>query len=269
MTLMSLADCCRRLSIDPKTFRRWLKAAQLSLQPHPTDGRSKGLCPEQLEQVAAAHRRTLVGLSAQPEASPTTNRSASARASAAPAEPVLPESELLCTLLAQLSTVQEQLSRLSHQLEPLLPPASAAPVHSSALGDGSPVASLPAGLPAASKQQQTVEAPQPRPPARVLPLVEYGWDGHYVVICPKEGRLSFEPDSAEWFAWLSSRSSFRFVGKAGRFTAHRECERLPNAVWRAHRKLRNHTYNQRLAHTPDLTISVLEEAAATLQAHLK
>ena len=99
--------------------------------------------------------------------------------------------------------------------------------------------------------------------------MEYGRDGHYVVICPKEGRLGFEPDSPEWFAWLESRSSFRFVGQAGRFTAHREVSRLPNAVWRAHRKLRNHTCNQRLAHTPGLTISVLEQAAATLQAHLK
>jgi hypothetical protein len=129
--------------------------------------------------------------------------------------------------------------------------------------------SPPAGLPAASDQQASGQASPSRPPAQVLPLVEYGRDGHYVLICPQEGRLSFEPDSQEWFAWLSSRSSFRFVGKAGRFTAHRECERLPNAVWRAHRKLRNHTYNQRLAHTPSLTVSVLEQAAATLQAHLK
>ncbi len=90
-----------------------------------------------------------------------------------------------------------------------------------------------------------------------------------MVICPKQGRLSFEPDSPQWFTWLESRSSFRFVGKAGHFTAHREVSRLPNAVWRAHRKLRNHTYNQRLAHTPDLTSRVLEQAAATLQAHLK
>ena len=52
-------------------------------------------------------------------------------------------------------------------------------------------------------------------------------------------------------------------------TAHRESERLPNAVWRAHRKMRNQTSNQRLAHTPELTICVLEQAAATLQAHLK
>ena len=90
-----------------------------------------------------------------------------------------------------------------------------------------------------------------------------------MVLCPKQGLLPFEPESPAWFAWLATRCSFRFVGKEGRFTAHRECDRLPNAVWRAHRKVGNHTSNQRLAHTPALTSSVLEQAAATLQAHLK
>jgi hypothetical protein len=259
MTLITLTDCCRLLAIDPKTFHRWLAAAQLSLQPHPTDGRSKGLPTEQLEQLATAHRRTLVGLWAQPQASPAHSRS----------EPALPESKLLCTLLAQLSRVQEHLERLSHQLVQFVQPQSAGPVHPPALEDPAVVANRPAVLPAASDKQASVEETQSRPLTQVLPLVEYGRDGHYVVICPKEGRLSFEPDSPEWFAWLESRSSFRFVGQAGRFTAHRESDRLPNAVWRAHRKMRNHTYNQRLAHTPGLTISVLEQAAATLQAHLK
>jgi hypothetical protein len=268
MTLMSLADCCRRLAIDPKTVRRWLKAAQLELVPHPTDGRSKGLSPEHLQQVASAQRRTLVPLWALPSSEPTPSRPEAARASA-PAEPVLPASERLCGLQAQLSTLQEQLDRLSHQLEPLLQPASAGPAHPPALEEAAAIASPPALRPSASDKQETVQESRPRPAARVFPLVEYGHDGHYVLISPKEGRLGFEPDSPEWFAWLESRSSFRLVGKAGRFTAHRECDRLPTAVWRAHRQMRNHTYNQRLAHTPGLTSSVLEQAAATLQAHLK
>ncbi len=266
MTLLSVADCCRRLAIDPKTLRRWLAAGQLSLSPHPTDGRSKGLCPELLEQLAIAHRRTLVPCQTQPPAEPTPSGPESARASATPF--VLPSSELLSMLLAQLSTVHEQLSRLSQQLELRLSPEGAGPVQPLAPQEAEAVARPPAVLPAASTQQTVQETP-PRPPARVLPLVEYGRDGHYVLICPKEGRLSFEPDSPDWFAWLESHSSFRFVGKKGHFTAHREVSRLPNAVWRAHRKIRNHTYNQRLAHTPDLTIRMLEQAAATLQAHLK
>jgi hypothetical protein len=94
-------------------------------------------------------------------------------------------------------------------------------------------------------------------------------EGHYIVICPTHGLLPFEPESPPWFAWLATRSSFRFVGHHGRFTAHRENDRLPNAVWRAHRKVRHQTYNLRLAHTPELSIAVLEQAAATLQAQLK
>jgi len=57
-------------------------------------------------------------------------------------------------------------------------------------------------------------------------------------------------------------------GKQGRLTAHRELERVPNGAWRAHRQIRNHTYNLRLGSTQSLTIAVLEQAAAELQAHL-
>jgi transposase-like protein len=210
MTFLSLTDCCRKLAIDPKTFRRWVKQAQLSLEPHPTDGRCKGLRPEQLQQLATAHRHTLAPCQTQPPPELPTSREDAAQASPAPPAP---SSELLCRLLAQLATVQEQLARLSQQLSEGLPPAVAGPAHPPALWEAAAVASLPAMLPAACNQQEMVEETPPRPPARVLPLVEYGRDGHYVVICPKQGRLSFEPDSPQWFAWLEGRSSFRFVGK--------------------------------------------------------
>jgi hypothetical protein len=209
MTLLSVADCCRRLCIDPKTFRHWLEAAHLSLSPHPTDGRSKGLPPKHLELLAAAHRRMLVPWPSQPEASPPTSREDAARASAPAPEPTLPASELLSMLLAQLSLMHEQLARLSHQLEPLVPPAVAGPLHPPALSQTAAALSPPAVRPWASDKQEAVQESRPRPPARVLPLVEYGRDGHYVLICPQEGRLSFEPDSPQWFAWLEGRSSFR------------------------------------------------------------
>ena len=102
----------------------------------------------------------------------------------------------------------------------------------------------------------------------MLPLIEYGSQGTYVVICPTHGLLALEPDTPQWFAWLATISSFRFVGKRGRFTAHREVERLPRAAWRAHRSMRSHTYNLRLGSTQSLTIATLEQAAATLHAHL-
>src|SRR5258708_39937365 len=101
----------------------------------------------------------------------------------------------------------------------------------------------------------------------VLPRVEYGKEGRYVVMCPKHGLLPLEPDTPEWFAWVAKQSSFRFVGKLGRLTAHHEW-RVPRGAWRAHRQIRNHSYTLRLAPTQELTIAVLAQAAEALQAHL-
>ena len=58
--------------------------------------------------------------------------------------------------------------------------------------------------------------------ARVIPRVEMGAAGSYVLICPHEGELAFATNSLEWFEWLCSLSSFRFIGHSGRFTAYRE-----------------------------------------------
>jgi hypothetical protein len=88
-----------------------------------------------------------------------------------------------------------------------------------------------------------------------------------VVICPKGGLLPFEPETPEWFAWLAEQSSFRFVGRAGTFSAHHEW-RVPKGAWRAHRHIRNQSYHLRLAPTQELTLVVLEQAAEALQAHL-
>ena len=88
------------------------------------------------------------------------------------------------------------------------------------------------------------------------------------MVCPKQGLLALTPESLEWFAWLATQSAFRFIGRQGRFTAHHEVLRVPNGAWRAHRHIRNHSYTLRLGLTQDLTLAVLEHAAATLQAHL-
>src|SRR6266567_5395880 len=72
MTMVSLTDCCRLLVIDPKTLRRWLSHCGLSTQPHPLDARCKCVTREQVEQLAAVHRRTLAdqeGLHVHPETS--------------------------------------------------------------------------------------------------------------------------------------------------------------------------------------------------------
>src|SRR5207237_2524390 len=67
MTLIALTDCCRRLSIDSKTLRRWLAQAGLPVQAHPEDARCKGLSREHLRQLATLHHRWLPAL---PEAEP-------------------------------------------------------------------------------------------------------------------------------------------------------------------------------------------------------
>lgn len=260
MTILSVTDCCRLLAIDPKTLRRWLAQAQLTLEPHPTDARLKGVTRDHLLLVASAHRRTLPALPEErPAPAPT----------GPPPEPPLPGELLdllqtLTALPAQLAALQQQLAALTQLLHP--PPVTACHAHHGAAGLGQP---KPAKAAARSRPSASSATKRPGPPAHVLPLVEYGTDGHYVVICPKHGLLPLEPDTPAWFAWLATLSSFRFVGKQGRLTAHRESQRLPKAAWRAHRKIRNHTYNQRLGQTEGLTIAVLEQAAAALHAHLK
>jgi hypothetical protein len=100
----------------------------------------------------------------------------------------------------------------------------------------------------------------------ILPLVEYGAQGTYVVISPEQGRLSFEPDSPEWFAWLSTLPSFRFVGQHGRFTAFRGYQCTSHTSWWAHRQIHSHSHRHRLGLTASVTIECLELAASSLQA---
>jgi transposase-like protein len=264
MTLIALTDCCRRLSIDPKTLHRWLAQAQFSAEAHPADARSKGLTRDQLLLLATAHRRTLAPLPEERPAPVPTGP---------PQEPPLPRELLdllqtLTALPAQIAALQQQLAGLTQVLHPLppQPPVTACHAHDGGRFVGQPT---PAKASARSRPCASSATKPPRPPAHVLPLVEYGTQGHYVVICPKQGLLPLEPDTPAWFAWLATLSSFRFVGRLGRLTAHRESQRVPGAAWRAHRKIRNHTYNQRLGQTQCLTIAVLEQAAAALHSHLK
>lgn len=255
MTFVSVADACRRLGIDAKTLHRWLAEAQLPLHRHAIDGRKKGVSDEHLQALARLHQRRLAPL---PEMPPVPNPGQMPEL----AEVLLGLPERLGTFQAQIAAVQQQMAELSHLLQQPAP----APT--------SPVAPLQQSRMSRRASQPARPAPRPRPaantphkPVHVIPRVEYGEEGRYVVICPKEGLLAFEPDSPAWFAWLATQSAFRFVGRAGHFSAHHE-ERVPRGAWRAHRHLRNRVYIQRLAPTQELTIAVLEQAAAALQAHL-
>jgi hypothetical protein len=103
--------------------------------------------------------------------------------------------------------------------------------------------------------------------SRVLPLIEYGAQGH-VAVCPKEGVLSLQVDSLEWFDWLATLVSFRFMAPTGRFTAYRHinCGRRVR-TWIAHRYFHGRIYKTVLGVTDHLTIACLEQAAAQLQEH--
>jgi len=257
MTLISLTDCCRRLSLDPKTLRRWLDLAHVPLLPHPTDARIKGIKAWQLHQVATAHRRWLADF---PEAVPPPVPLS------LPQEPSPLSGELIDVLQtipelsAQIVVLQQRLAELTLLLPPV--PVSASPAQEESAAIMAEPVAVPA-TPATSSSAKRLTAP-----AHVLPLVEYAPQGGYVIICPEHGLLTFEPDSLDWFTWLATRSSFRFMGQSGRFTAHREFKRVPGCAWRAHRQIRNHTYNIRLGSTETLTIAALEQAAAELQTHL-
>ncbi len=122
--------------------------------------------------------------------------------------------------------------------------------------------------------------PAPAPECRLLPvevrarsrvtaLIEFGAQGQYVAVCPRLGVLSLVPDSPQWFDWLASLSSFRFVGPAGRFSACRASEKGQyTRRWAARRWFHGYDFWLYLGVTDRLTLASLEQAAAALQARV-
>lgn len=258
MTFVSVAQASARLGIDAKTLRRWLAQAQLALHSHPHDARQKGLSAQELHLLAQRHQRSLAPL---PQESPAPGAHELPAGGAA----LLALPERLDALHAQLAALQQQVTDLTVLLQQPLPlPTSAlapAPQPPVAKRLPKPTSSAPRSRPAAPATVNT-----PPKPVHILPRVEYDRRGGYVVICPKHGLLPLEPDTPQWFAWVAQQDSFRFVGKAGHFTAH-HAWRVKKGAWRAHRHIRNHSYTLRLAPAQELTMAVLEQAAAALQAH--
>jgi len=70
------------------------------------------------------------------------------------------------------------------------------------------------------------------------------------------------PDSPEWFDWLATLSSFRFLGQQGRLSTYRNPGRTS---WMAYRRIHGRRYDYGLGNTKLLTIAHLEQMAATLQ----
>jgi len=260
MTLIAQSECCTMLGIDPKTLRTWLKHAHLSFTAHPSDARLKCLTDTHVQHLATLHARPLSATLPAPVSG-------------------VSEVELSQTVLrlqAQVATLQEQLAQFALELlrerefhtaqrlsalEALVMPAGASP---------------PSSLVRAETTARDLPKPAPPPasPARpapvrtgshVLPLIASTPTGAYVIICPTRGELSFAPDSPEWFDWLATLSSFRFLGQQGRLSASRGVGR---PSWMAYRRIQGHCYNYGLGNTQRLTIAHLEQMAATLQSHL-
>lgn len=287
MTAIPQMECCTMLGIHPKTLRNWLRHAHLHFVAHPTDARLKCLTSEQVQQLAALHARPLPSPAAAspalrqeatplpatlaPPSSPQPNE---ARVTDAPAS-CSEEAGLrtvVCGLEAKVTALQEQLAQLTLELlrerseryerrlsslEALLSQgASLLPVKAEEVPVVAPQRERPC--------QRSLQPGELRARSRVIPRVEMGAAGSYVLICPHEGELAFATDSLEWFEWLCSLSSFRFVGHSGRFTAYREGQRS----WRAYRTFQGQNHKQSLGTTDRLTIARLEEVAGMLQSRL-
>jgi len=275
MSLLPFAECARQLGVHPKTLRTYLKRAEMSLTPHPTDARIKCLTGEQVHQLAELFGRQMTTLVLQPPETPPPQAQILLEPfSCAPADliarlsaleqQVRALSEQVATLaLALLAererTVEHRLSVLEHALDRLKESPG-----------GSPPLPEPTG--AMREEAQTYSShmlypAEQRARSRMPVLIEYSSKlGRYLIVSSLEGELSISPDSPEWFDLLATRCSFRFVGQSGRFNAYREIKRGSRTrSWTAHRSIHQKHYKRHIGVTDRLTIDQLEQVAATFQ----
>jgi hypothetical protein len=278
MALLPLMTCAQLLGIHPKTLHSWLKEANLPLACHPTDARIKCLEQQYLQEVAKRHDRSLpeqASVLVLPEEQVASLPSTGAT------EPDLMQK--LSSLEAKVASLQEHLTTLALALlaerEGTLERRLATLEVITAELVGGPIVAAP--LPhqlidastrstgAARSALRTLNPAEQQARLRLPPLIEYGADGRYVIMSSLEGELSLLPESAEWFEWLASISSFRFVGQSGRLTAYRETKGgKPTRSWSAHRSIHQQRYKRTLGVTDRLTIAWLEHTAALLQANV-
>ncbi len=290
MATFPVATGARLLGIHPKTLHHWLKAAEFPLAAHPTDARLKCVAEEHLLELAKQHGRPLSALSAVPALdSDAASSLAEQQGKPLPTHEVEPahraaSSASLADLLQQLAQLQTQVATLQHHLvrltlellhertgdsEQRLRPLEALvsqtlePVHAH---QQTTLAGLP--VPSHPPERRLLPA-EVRARSRVTALIEYGAHGQYVAVCPRQGVLALVPDSPQWFDWLASLTSFRFVGPAGRFSACRASEKGQyTRCWAARRWFHGHDFWHYLGVTDRLTLASLEQAAAALQARV-
>ncbi len=287
MVTFPVATGARLLGIHPKTLHHWLTAANLPLAAHPSDARLKCVAEEHLLELARRHGRPLPELAQAPGSceeqarSLPTNEGALAPTASAWPTTSPPETGLIQQLLSletRIVALQEQFAVLAlallqerEQRYEQRITALEALLRSSLEGQGvlqqaDDDATLRGAL--LSRQQGLHPADQ-RARSRITALVEYSSQGRYVLLSPHQGELEVAPDSPQWFDWLASLTSFRFVGKAGRFSAYREYRgRGQTRCWTAFRYFHHRTHKHYMGVTDHLTIDCLEQAAAILQAQL-
>ena len=283
MATFPVTTGARLLGIHPKTLHHWLKAAKFPVAAHPTDARLKCVAEEHLVVLARQHGRPLPTLSS----AAALERDAVADVAAEQAQ-LLPahaaEAASLAALLQQLSSLETHVATLQHQLAGLalefLQERSGRSAHCLPPLDGRLAQPLESLQPPPQTDIAGPLAPSPLPAHRPLPvevrarsrvtaLIEYGAQGQYVAVCPRQGVLSLVPDSPQWFDWLATLSSFRFVGPAGRFSACRASAKGQyTRRWAARRWFHGHDFWHYLGVTDRLTLASLEQAAAALQARV-
>jgi hypothetical protein len=294
MVTFPLVTCARLLGIHPKTLHHWLKAAEFPLAAHPTDARLKCVAEKHLLELATQHGRPLPALSAGP-ALESYAASALAEEQGKPlpahegelapcAAALSAPSASLADLLQQLAQLHTQVATLQHQLTGLVLEWLQERTGRSEQRLR-PLEGLVSQTLESFQAPQQIDvasplAPSPRPARRLLPaevrarsrvtaLIEYGAQGQYVAVCPRQGVLALVPDSPEWFDWLASLTSFRFVGPSGRFSACRASEKGQyTRCWAARRFFHGHDFWHSLGVTDRLTLALVEQAAAALQARV-
>ncbi len=252
--------------------RQWLAQAQMSLHAHPSDARIKCLTSEQVFVLANLHDRVLQTAVPATFACPTPSEAEGQKPLLAAADADL--RARLAQMEAQTAALQTRLTDLTLQL--LREREQRTEQRLQALEAQLRVVKDDALAPLSDSAPCVPEQPE-MPPfvchptekrAPLIPLIEYGARGRYVLISPEEGELLITPDSPEWFAWLASLSSFRFVGKSGRFSARRGYNRGPNRSWYAQRGIHQKNYSKYLGVSEHLTTVRLEQVAAHFQSYL-
>jgi hypothetical protein len=272
MNSFSIVDCCHMLDIDPKTLRQWLAQAQISLHQSPTDARIKCLTGQQLNLLASLHGRVLrlptsglASLEVGPKPEEEIGWGPLIGSTDGDLQERLVQMETqVATLQAQVASLALQLlqERASHTEQRLL-----ALETQLALPDGHALVPPTSGSVPSLSAVEALHPTEKRVP--LIPLIERTAKGSYVLISPKEGELHITPDSSEWFAWLASLSSFRFVGKCGRFSARRGFNRRPNRSWYAQRAIHQKNYSKYIGVSENVTIGRLENISAQFQSYVQ